>query len=421
MNRIILILVAIMVTVTTLAQTATDYETAINKFQNYYNHQQTDSIFDMFSDKIKKIMPIDKTIAAMGNLHEQYGEMKACEFIKQKDAFYFYKAVFSTGALSLVVALNKESKLETFRFLPYKPDSTSAKNEKSNFVLTTASGRIYGTLFLPQSDKPVPVVLIIAGSGPTDRDGNNSMGVRANTYLMIADSLQKYGIASVRYDKRGVGESAEDFQIEDSLTFDKMVNDAIGFAKMLKEDKRFSKVVILGHSEGSLIGMIAANKANADALISVAGIAKTADKIIIKQIEAQSKDLAAESTIILDSLKKGYTVKNIDPTLTSLFRPSVQPYMRSWLKYDPKQEIRKLKMNVLIVQGTTDLQVGTEEANELKKAAAHAALKMINGMNHVLKQAPADRQQNMATYTDRDMPLCPGLVPVFVKFIGASK
>jgi len=205
-------------------------------------------------------MPIEKTTRLIGNLHAQYGEMGSYEFIKQKEDFNFYKVVFKTETLTLVVALNKENKLETFRFVPYQPDSEVTKGEPSNFILKTSGGNIYGSLILPDGDKRAPVVLIIPGSGPTDRDGNNDIGLHTNTYLMIADSLEKEGIASVRYDKRGIGESARDFKIEENLTFDDMVNDAVGFIKMLQDDKRFSKVIILGHSEGSLIGMIAADK-----------------------------------------------------------------------------------------------------------------------------------------------------------------
>jgi hypothetical protein len=275
---------------------------------------------------------------------------------------------------------------------------------------------------MPDEKKKVPVVLIIAGSGPTDRNGNSDQGVlKANEYKMLADSLKLAGIACVRYDKRGIGESSTAMKSEDSIRFEDGIKDAEGFIKMLKADVRFSKVIVLGHSEGSLIGMIAARQEKAAAFISVAGIAQRADKIIEQQIRAQSGELAAQATIILDSLDKGYVVKDIDPSLTSLFRPSIQPYMISWLKYEPKQEIRKLTAPVLILQGTTDIQVNVEEAESLKKACPKATLKLITGMNHVLKQATEFYAENVATYSKPELPLSPGLMPAIDKFIKALK
>jgi pimeloyl-ACP methyl ester carboxylesterase len=177
----------------------------------------------------------------------------------------------------------------------------------------------------------------------------------------------------------------------------------------------------LGHSEGSLIGMLAAQKEKVNAFISVSGIAAKADKIIEKQIASQSKELAGKATIILDSLDKGYKVRNIDPSLEELFHPSVQPYLISWLKYEPRTEIKKLSIPVLIIQGTTDLNVGVDEAEGLKKAYPAATLKIIPGMNHMLKPAPKDRMKNLETYKNPDLPLSPALVSDIVSFVNSVK
>src|ERR1700677_345160 len=114
MKRIALTLTALVTTITIFAQTKGDYESALNKVQNFYNHQQTDSIFEMFSDKIKSNIPLDKTTTMISNLHDQFGEMKSYELIKQKDVFNFYKVAFKTESLSLTVVLDKENKFETF-------------------------------------------------------------------------------------------------------------------------------------------------------------------------------------------------------------------------------------------------------------------------------------------------------------------
>ncbi len=287
--------------------------------------------------------------------------------------------------------------------------------------MKTDKGNIYGSLVTPPGINKVPVVLIIPGSGPTDRNGNNQYGVKGNTYSMLADSLQKEGIASLRYDKRGIGASAAAMTREDSLTFDDMVNDAIGFTKMLKQYWRFSKVIILGHSEGSLIGIRVAEQEKVAGLISAAGIAQRADKIVEKQLKEQSKELSKKSKVLFDSLLDGYTVNVEDPALTPLFRNSVQNYIRSWLKYTPDEEIKKLQIPILILQGTNDIQVAVSEAEKLSKAAPGATLTVIDGMSHLLKQAPEDRVKNEATYSDPNLPLSPGLMPAIMKFINETK
>jgi len=269
---------------------------------------------------------------------------------------------------------------------------------------------------MPDAKKPVPVVLMVAGSGPTDRNCNQQ-GMETNTFKMIADSLRKAGIASVRYDKRGVGESAAALNDESKLVFDDMVKDAAGFIKMLKADKRFSHVIVMGHSEGSLVGMMAAARENAAAYISVAGLGERADKIIVRQIAAQSEELSLKAAFMLDSMQKGNNVQNVDPALQSLFRPSVQPYIKSWIKHDPQEEIKKLSCPVLVLQGTTDLQVPTEEADLLKAAYPKATLKIVDGMNHVLKAAPADRAANIATYTQPGLPVSKDATTALVSFV----
>lgn len=403
----------------TFAQTHADIDDAVARFQIFYNKQQTDSIFNMLSERAKGLMPLDKTKQTFTQLHTQLGDLNSYYFTKESKGHSYYKTIFKNATLSLIVSLTPENKLETFRFIPYKEDTTPVEHEISNFVLKTATGNIYGTLAMPPGEnRKVPVVLIIAGSGPTDRNGNSNIGgLKCNAYKMLADSLLLAGIASIRYDKRGVGESAGAMITEDSMRFEDIVNDAAGFIKMLKEDSRFSKIIVLGHSEGSLVGMIAARKEKTAGYISLAGIAERADKVIEKQIKAQSEELAEKATTILDSLDKGYFVKDVDASLFSLFRPSVQPYMISWLKYEPKQEIKKLTVPILILQGTTDIQVGVEEAGQLKKACPKATFKLITGMNHALKQATDNYAQNAATYTKPDLPLSPELVPAIVKFV----
>ncbi len=401
------------------AQSRADVDMAVNKFQTLYNNKQYQDVFNMFAPRIQSLLPLPKTQEMMDKLTQQMGEMKSYTFTRQDQQANFYRATFANASLTMVVGLDKDNKLEVFRFLPLQEDLSNAP-DNSNFVYKSSNGSIKGTIQTPDSKKPVPIVLIIAGSGPTDRNGNQAKMVNSNAYKLIADSLLNAGIASLCYDKRGVAASAAALKDESKLKFEDMVNDAVGIVRMLKNDNRFSSIYILGHSEGSLIGMLAAAKEPVAGYISVAGIAERADKIIVRQIAAQSEELSLKAAFMLDSLQNGHELKNVDESLAPLFRPSVQPYISSWIKYDPQDEIKKLAIPVLILQGTTDIQVAAEEADKLKAAYPQATLKVIQGMNHALKNAPADRTKNLATYTDPKLPLSSGFMPSLISFVNKN-
>ena len=297
-------------------------------------------------------------------------------------------------------------------------NDNSAKFTSSPISLTTASGTLYGTLVLPSNQTACPVILIIAGSGPTDRDGNNPLIAGKNNNLkMIAEVLAQNGFASVRYDKRGIGESQSAGLNESDMRFDDYVNDAAAWVETLKNDGRFSLVGIVGHSEGSLIGMIAANKSGSDFYVSLEGAGRPAYDIIIEQLAGQPATVIAEVKRINAELIAGNTVADVDPGYYSLFRPSVQPYLISWYKYDPAVEIAKLTCPVLIVQGTTDLQVSQKDADLLKAAKPDSVYALIEGMNHILKDAPLDETKNFATYSNPDLPLTPDFVAALIAFV----
>ncbi|MFF2175669.1 alpha/beta hydrolase [Lysinibacillus sp. NPDC058147] len=272
------------------------------------------------------------------------------------------------------------------------------------------------------SKEPSPVALIIAGSGPTDKDGNSAIAGKNNSLKMIAEGLANEGIATVRYDKRGLGDNQSLLTKEEDITIDQYVDDAVQVINALLADKAYSSVHIIGHSEGSLIGLLAAQKAHVDSFVSIAGAGRPADEILLEQLKGQlSPELLKESTDALATLKKGELVKNVSPDLQSLFRSSVQPYMMSWLKYNPASELAKMNSRVLILQGTTDLQVVATDAEALKKGKPDAKLVYMDGMNHVLKNAPADRTKNLATYSDPSLPLHKELLPTIQQFIMNEK
>lgn len=282
---------------------------------------------------------------------------------------------------------------------------------ESDIVLETATGNIAGTLSLP-TKTPAPVVLIIAGSGPTDRDGN-SRSVRPNTYKLLAAALMSRGIACVRYDKRGIGASASAMASEKDIRFDTYIDDATAWLKLLRADRRFAKIALAGHSEGSLIGMVAVQKSSADAFVSLEGAGRSAPVVLREQLKPQlPAALYAQADAILTQLQQGHTVPNPPVELAALFRESVQPYLISWFKYDPAVEIAKVTMPVTIVQGTADVQVTMTDANALKAGLPAARLDVVDGMNHVLKYDPdtSSRAAILQGYENALLPIDPHAV-----------
>jgi pimeloyl-ACP methyl ester carboxylesterase len=288
---------------------------------------------------------------------------------------------------------------------------------EDTLLLHTETGIIAGSLIVPVAESPVPVVLIIAGSGPTDRDGNNQM-MKNDHLKLLAQNLSDHGIASLRFDKRGIGKSKDASPGEVNMTIAYFAADAAAWVDLLAADDRFSSVTIIGHSIGSLIGMLAAKNSPADAFISIAGAGKPAAEVLRDQLEEQSELVLQFSEPILESLERGETVDTIDPLLMALFRPSVQPYLMNWMAYDPANEIAKLEIPVMIVQGTTDIQVSVEQAKLLAEANPASELLLIEGMNHVLKTAEAERAKNLITYYNPDLPVVPLLIERIAGFIG---
>jgi len=287
---------------------------------------------------------------------------------------------------------------------------------EEQIILPTKTGKIYGTLTTPKSFNKGPLVLIIAGSGPTDRDCNNPM-LKCDAYKILAYKLAENKIASLRYDKRGIAESQAAGKNETELRFDDYVNDAKGWIQLIKQEKRFSKVIVLGHSEGSLIGMIASSTTDIDKFISIAGAGQSADKIIKEQLSTQPKEIQELSYTIIDSLVKGKTTDNVNPMLESLFRTSVQPYMISWFKYYPQIEIKKLNIPILIIQGTNDIQIPVDNAKRLSESNPKSQLILIEKMNHIFRIVEGDKQANIATYNDPSLPLSSELVKDITSFI----
>jgi len=290
-------------------------------------------------------------------------------------------------------------------------------------ALVTPTGTLHGTALIPAAagKGAVPVVLLHAGSGPTDRDGNSKGMPGTNDSLrLLAEALASRGVATVRFDKRGIAASTAAGAAEEKMRFEHYVGDAADWVRQLRKDARFSRVIVAGHSEGALIGMLAARQAGADAYVSIAGIAAPADKTLSAQLKpALPPALFAESEAVLASLKAGKRVDNPPPSLAALYRPSVQPYLISWFAVDPAKEIATLTMPVLILQGGADIQVPVGEAAALGAANPAAKVIVIAPMNHVLKMVGKDAQAQKASYVQPDFPVSPELVDVMAAFATA--
>ncbi|HLA55008.1 MAG TPA: alpha/beta hydrolase [Flavobacterium sp.] len=278
---------------------------------------------------------------------------------------------------------------------------------------------IKGTLFSPENPtNKTKVVIMIAGSGPTNRSGNQ-IGMQTNCSRYLAQSLAKNDIAAFSYDKRIFAQMIAGTLDEKKLSFEDFINDAKDVIAYFKNQKQYAKIIVLGHSEGSLIGMVAANNNNADGFISIAGPARPIDEVLTEQLMKMMPSHTEEIKHDLELLKKGETfeLKSSNPTIVSVFRESVQPYMISWLKYNPQDEIRKLKIPVLLINGTKDLQVPSSDAELLKKAKPEAKLEIITNMNHVLKEVKGDDAENKATYNNPDLPIMNELTIIVNQFI----
>ena len=284
-------------------------------------------------------------------------------------------------------------------------------------TFTTPTGNLAGTLILPTTGKIFKLVVIQAGSGPTDRNGNSGNAIKANSYILLAEALFKQNIATLLIDKRGVGKSIGAMKSEANLRFDDYADDLAGWISFIKKDKRIGKIFIAGHSEGSLVGMIAAQKEKVNGYISIAGAGESIDKIITWQYAQKSPKIADVVDSLLSRMRNKQKIDTVPPYLLSILRPSVQPYILSWMLHDPCAEIKKLTVPILILQGTTDIQVEVKQAEMLKACKPTATLKIITGMNHILKEAQMDRGKNIATYANENLPLMPGLVDVIAAFV----
>ncbi|MBQ4822849.1 alpha/beta hydrolase [Aquimarina sp. MMG016] len=290
-------------------------------------------------------------------------------------------------------------KLKFFILLITLSSFSFSQEKEFNSAIVKINKFLEGSLVTPysDSDKEVPLVIFVMDAGAINRDGNDRMS-KTNTFKKLSYELAKLGIATYRYDKRlfkmdGLGIK------EHEISLDHFISDTNTIIDYFKKNGNYSKIIILGHGQGSLVGMVAA-KDKADGFISIAGNAQPIDQVIVEQISKQAPGLDKSAAIAFKQLKESGRASGYDPALESIFRYNLQPFMKSWIKYNPSEIVLELNMPILIIHGTKDIQVEVSEAEKLKELVPQAEYLLIENMNHILRGIKGNRLENHKSYNE---------------------
>lgn len=297
----------------------------------------------------------------------------------------------------------------------------AAAPQSAEVAIPGPQGPIAGTLLDPGGKGPA--IVIIPGSGPTDRDGNNPLGVRAAPYRLLAEALAAQGIATLRADKRGMFASKPALADANAVTIAAYAADAHGWAKLVAERTGHPCAWLLGHSEGGLVALQAAqDPTGLCGVILVAAPGRPLGEVMREQFRANPANapILDSALAMLDAIEAGKTVDpaTLSPPLDRLFPTAVQPFMIDVFAHDPAKLAASVRLPLLIVQGERDVQVSVADARALGRAAPKAKLVLLPEVNHVLKAvASDDRAANLATYGDPALPVAPALVDAIVAFV----
>ena len=291
---------------------------------------------------------------------------------------------------------------------------TDAQNFSSTEI--TINRYVDGTLLVPESAENPPLVIIIAGSGPTDRNGNQSF-MKNDMLKKLAERLSENGVATFRYDKRVV-KQLKTRTFDKNIRFDDFVTDAKSVVTHFKPS--YASIIIAGHSQGSLVGLLA-TEAGVNGFISLAGAGNPIDQIILEQITKTAPFFTDDTKRVLETLKSGKTTTDFPPALASIFNLEIQPFMMNWMEYNPQELIEDLEIPVLLINGTKDLQVSVMEAQLLKDHKADAELVIIENMNHLLFEINGDDLVNTKSYNELNHPIMSQVIEVMLNFIQKEK
>lgn len=282
-------------------------------------------------------------------------------------------------------------------------------------------GPLKGTLLTPNS-KPTAVVIIVPGSGPTDRDGNNPLGVKASSYRLLSEGLASKGIATLRIDKRGMFASSMAVENPNAVKIADYVDDVRAWVKVIRRELPTPCVWILGHSEGGLVALASAQDVAVCGVMLVATPGRPMGEVLRAQFKANPANdfLLKEALPIIDALehRRHVDTTKSHPSLQNIFHPAVQAFLIDAFAYHPAHLISAISKPVLVLQGQRDLQVEDIDAIRLKTANPQASLVLLPDMNHVMKEVTTgDIKENMSSYADPALPLAPGLIDAIVRFV----
>ena len=348
------------------------------------------------------------TAALLGRL----GGLQRIEFTGAQNGVDTYAVTFQNGAMTWLIQMSPAGKIAVLSIRPILAQETAGED--------VAVAGLSGTLLKPPGIERPPVVLMIAGSGPTDRNGNQ-YGTGPGEFRQLAEQLAGQGIASLRYDKRGIGRSAVPNLREEESDLNSFVEDAAQWLRWLQQRPDLGRPVVAGHSEGGLIAILLAKRVPLSGIVLLATPGRRLGDVLREQLRNRlPPGLMEQALNILAALERGESVADMDAALQPLFRPGVQRLMQSMLAVDPAGELATLTLPVLIVSGTHDLQVSVADAARLAAARADAARLDVAGMNHVLKIAPADLAGQQDSYLNPNLPLAPGVGNAIANFVHRS-
>lgn len=255
---------------------------------------------------------------------------------------------------------------------PYTTQDVTFDNASAHVSLA-------GTLTYPTDFKPgqkVPVVLMVTGSGPQNRD-EELFGHKP--FLVMADFLARHGIASLRYDDRGVGQSTGNFA---EATTQDFAQDAACGLEWLRSRKEFSQVGLLGHSEGGVVGYLLGSRGKTDFLVELAGPACRIDTMMMVQLNRIARVQGAPQDV----------VQTVDQTRRLLLQQADTPWMKQFIDLDMTPYVEATRCPVLALGGENDLNVPVSLNTPALKAHLTKnkknLIKVYPGLNHLFQHHP---------------------------------
>ncbi len=296
----------------------------------------------------------------------------------------------------------------------------SNPNEQT-YKIKTASSTIEGVLRVPKTSISAgtaqnTLVFIVPDASGTDRDGNMGDGIKAAPYRHLSENLAANGIATFRYDKRGVGNST--FEGENKpIVFEDFIGDAQKCLDSLRASGKFSKIIVAGHGEGALVGMILAQRTPFDGFVSLAASAKRIDSFMVDQVRRGSPELAYALRVVYDKWEKNEPVDSFPKAIKDYIHPALKPFVIDMMRFMPTVEIAKVRVPTLIIHGKTDVSVPFASGVRLSKAKPDAQFYLHESMNHVLKDGDLNLLDTKKVNENPNLPLSTGLVSTIVNFI----